>query len=70
LVYELEKTVGGIKRMIVKIDPDDVELTLRIGGGELTLIDVDTGATFEIMFSESDMIYLKKRLSEWNVCEG
>ena len=51
--------------MKIQIEPDDVELTLRIDGGELTLIDVDTGATFEIVFSESDMVYLKKRLSEW-----
>jgi hypothetical protein len=55
--------------MKIEISPDDIEMTLRIGGGELTLIDAEVGVTIEIILSESDMIYLQKRLSEWKPYE-
>jgi hypothetical protein len=55
--------------MKITLYPDETELTLRIDGGVLSLIDVDTGLYFEINLSESDMVYLKKRLNEWNPTE-
>jgi len=50
--------------MKISFNPDDTELELRIGDGVLSFIDGET--IVEIDLSESDMLYLKKRLSEWN----
>ena len=55
--------------MKIEIEPDDVEMSLRIDGGDLSLIDEYTGIDIKIVFSESDMEYLKKRLNEWNKCD-
>jgi len=56
--------------MKIQLHPDDTELTLRIDGGELTLIDAEVGVTIEIIFSESDMLYLQQRLNQWKGSEN
>jgi len=51
--------------MNIKLFPDDIELTIRIDGGELEFQCDTTGITFKVVLSESDMDYLKERLKCW-----
>lgn len=50
--------------MKISCEPDDTELTINIGSGILSFIDVEAGIDLEVFLSESDMDYLKKRLVE------
>lgn len=51
--------------MNITIHPDDIELTLRIDGGELEFIVHRQDVHLKVILSESDMDYLKKRMSDW-----